>query len=159
MMKCVLTLLCSLVALSSCCSGAVPCDADAPAVSRAELTALVDSRSAVVLRLHDDVRGGTGLTRGTAWQLMRKDMSAVSQEYLILRLLGLGRGESQTLVRETGRCYDVHHFSCLAEDGSTTELPLRFDITAYYRHSYGRNALEQLGVLEGCACLWLIVNG
>ncbi len=105
---------------------------------RAELAGRVAPLAEEVLKLHRDVQGGPGLTRETAWVLLCKEMTAVSQEYVILRQLGLGRGMSQALVCEDGKYYDCHTFLYSPAEGKEYTFEIWFDITAYFRHNFGR---------------------
>ncbi len=85
----------------------------------------------------DGAVGGHGFTRKTAWRVMLKDSSAVSLEYMIVRICFGTQPETQSLSKVWGRYYDTLSFLATAE-GKTYRVEQWFDITPYYKHTYGR---------------------
>lgn len=76
------------------------------------------------------VRGGDGSSLDTAIVLTEKTPAAIRQEYVIFRILRGTGPAGQGLLEKDGHHYDV----LVGED----ERALYFDITAYWKHTYGK---------------------
>ena len=122
--------------LSACSS--VPSDEPAPLQpAPAELQQeLILQHEKSIIRTQTDfpnaLKGGPGFTRETAWQILIKDRTAVTFEYLVLGRLGLGEQRMQALVEEEGRYYDMHIID-VEPDGKHYSVEQWFDITPYFK--------------------------
>lgn len=76
------------------------------------------------------IRGGDGSSLEQAIVLGEKTPAAIRQEYALYRELRGTSPARQGLLIEKGRHYDV----LVGEDGRA----LYFDITAYWKHTYGK---------------------
>ena len=122
--------------LAACNSDSV-CGPATPLPASAELQQeLILQHEKSIIRTQTDfpnaLKGGPGFTRETAWQILIKDRTAVTFEYLVLGRLGLGEQRMQALVEEDGRYYDMHIID-VEHDGKHYSVEQWFDITPYFK--------------------------
>lgn len=82
--------------------------------------------------------GGPGISQATAWVIAETSAQAVSMQYRLMSMLpGVVAPERQALVPgEDGRYFDRHQVVYTYE-GKRYRIEQWFDITAYFRASYG----------------------
>ena len=95
---------------------------------------LTERMEQVAAYIAEVATGGLGLTRESAWVMKGDTAKVVSEEYAVLGMLGFSRPESQSLMKNDGKVYDVQHLTTKVEGGKKVKIEMWFDITAYWNN-------------------------
>lgn len=95
-----------------------------------QLAASVANAHALYLSRNPNVKGGPGFSRETAWVMLDRKMSVISQEYEIMKQVIRQTADRQSLVYEGERWYDLLEYD-VKMDGVTYTVDQWFDITLH----------------------------